>query len=53
MKIYVGTDLYFEYFSANLSSIPFIPCQINSYFLYAMNCGTVFKKNDMIYNIEF
>ena len=53
MKIDVGTELYIEYFSANFSSIPFIPCQIDSYFLYAENCGTVFKKNYIIYNIEF
>ena len=44
MKIDVGTERHIPNFSANFSSIPFIPCQIDSYFLYAENCGTVFKK---------
>ena len=53
MKIDVGTERHIPNFSANFSSIPFIPCQIDSYFLYAVYWGTVFKKNYIIYNFEF
>ena len=53
MKIDVGTERHIPNFSANFSSIPFIPCQIDLYFLYAGKCGTVLKKKNIIYNIEF
>ena len=53
MKFDVGTYVGVANFSANFSSIPFIPCQINLYFLYAVFVGRIFKKNDFIYNFEF
>ena len=53
MKIDVGTEQHIPNFSANFSSIPFIPCQIDLYFLYAVYWGRIFKKNDFIYNFEF